>query len=84
MADFIEEPLSLSVLRMPEDEVSILDERTETGKERRNKAYVAVHVWTLMMVESTGIGRQQGTDQVTTKSLDSRMQKARNPPTALN
>ena len=57
MADFIEEPLTLSVLRMPEDEVSILGERMETGKERRNKACVAVHVWTLMMVESTDIGR---------------------------
>ena len=57
MADFIEEPLILSVLSMPEDEVSILDERTETGKERRNKAYLAVHVLTLMMLESTSIGR---------------------------
>ena len=57
MADIIEEPLTLSVLRMPKDEVLIFDERTETGKESRNKAYVAVHVWTLMMVESTWIGR---------------------------
>ena len=56
MADFIEEPLTLSVLRMLEAEVSILDERTEIGKEIRKEAYVAVHVWTLMIVESTGIG----------------------------
>ena len=49
--------MTLSVLRMPEDEVSIPDKRTETGEKIGSKAYIAVHVWTLMMVESTGRGR---------------------------
>ena len=39
------------------DKASILDKHPETEEGICSKAYNAVHLWTLMMLESTGRGR---------------------------
>ena len=62
MAGFLEEAGRWSKLEMADGKTSTLDRQAGTEQESRSKVNIAVHVWTLMMVESTGIGIQQGTD----------------------